>query len=468
MKVFTKDFPRQVGLFIFVLSAWCGNISSVVVNNFVDPVPVFSVRGSTISLLPKKLEEESSLFSLSVSPYTQIIKSCYNDQSAEVPKLGDRVGVWGMGAMAHKLVVDPNVSLGSRVPVYGDKTKFPTFWGYANEHLSVLNGTVNFTKKNDLYYSVDFEYEKIGIRTELACEPAEGFVVSIQGGFCDHKASQPKYYNPLTGEPYVESSSVLSSDPTTAHFMWNELREIHLRELNMDASGYQNIDLDDITFQLAAYYPVFGVDEDVRLVPRATLGVIIPSEDILKKKKLATDKDNVLKTLVPLGNEGFTGFLFEGALCLDFKNTINMTVAAGYTMFKERSIAGYRVPNNQYQCVLYPFTQDVTKKRGGTWHLSASMYAQDFIEGMQCYLDYSWIVHRRDTVTLDVAANLPIFKDGLPVLERLSEFRVGTAHLGLVYNMTKNIQAGAAVQVVLHGFQAFKPYTFMGSLSILF
>lgn len=468
MKVFNKDFPHQVGLVLFIFSALCGNLSPVVVNNFVDPVPVFTVRGSTISLLPKKLEEQSSLFSFNISPYTQITKSCYNDQSAEVASLGARVGPWGMGAMGLGLIANysPNANSSTFTSVYGDVTKFPTFWSQTKDKYASLL-SVNYPKRTYLYYDVDFEYEKVGIRSELACEPAEGFVVSLQGGICDHKAGNPMFYDPTTpGLPYVEGSG--QNDTTVAAFMTTLWRELYLSELNMDAKGYQSMELDDITFQLAAYYPVLGTEEDVRLVPRATVGVIIPGDSILKKKKLSTDKDNVLQELLPVGNEGFTGFFVEGAACLDFKNTVNMTVAAGYTIFKERAIADHRIPNNQYQCILYPFTQNVTKKRGDTWYLSASMYAQDFIEGMQAYIDYSWTVHRRDTITLDVAANLPIFKEGLPVLERLSEFRVGTANFGLVYKLAKNIEAGASVQVVLHGFQVFKPYTFMGSLSIVF
>ena len=470
MKVFNKDFLHHVSVFFFIATACCGFLSPVVVNNFIDPVPVFTARGSSISLLPKKIEEPASLFSLSVSPYTQIIKSCYNDSSVETNQLGDRVGPWGMGAMARNVIQNPGASSSAQVPVYGDATKFPIFWGQAKERLSVLNAII-FTKKTDLFYSVDFEYEKVGIRSEFACEPAEGFVVSLQGGICDHKASTPKYVRPADGTPYPETSEASSADPTTANFMWNEIREIMLGELGMDAKGYQNIELDDITLQVAAYAPItFENDPSsvVRLVPRLTLGVIIPADGLFKKAVSTTAKDNVLKMLVPLGNDGFTGFLMETAVGLDFKDTINLTVAGGYTIFKERSIAGYRVPNNEFQCILYPFTQNVSKKRGGTWHLSASMYAQDFIQGMQCFLDYSWIVHRRDTITLDTVANLPIFEKGLPVLERTSEFRVGTAHLGLVYKMAKNVEAGASVQVVLHGFQAFKPYTFMGTLSVIF
>ncbi len=69
---------------------------------------------------------------------------------------------------------------------------------------------------------------------------------------------------------------------------------------------------------------------------------------------------------------------------------------------------------------------------------------------------------------LDVAANLPFYQFGLPVIARLSEFRVGTGHLGLSYKMTKNLEAGLGLQVVLHGEQVYKPYTFMGSLFIVF
>jgi hypothetical protein len=479
MKVFNIEIRHQSAILIAIAITWCGISSSVVTNNFVDSVPVYSVKGSSISLLPKKTGEESSMFSFSVSPYTQIIKSCYDANGVETSRIGDRTGYWGMGAMARDVIdnYDPNTNPNSWVPIQGDPADFPRFWAQAKDkarYLSTLSTSstkTNFSQQQDLYYSVDFEYEKVGIRSEIACEPARGIVVSLQGGICDHKTSKPTFWKPNTTAPYPETADALAADPLTASFMWNDVRDIMLAELGMEASGYQNIEVDDFTAQLSAYYPIVfpgEVNPSVQLVPRVTAALIIPSDELFKKKKSTLGLDNVLKTLVPIGNDGFAGFMLETGVTLDFKDTINLTFAAGYTIFKERSIADYRLPNGKYQCVLYPFTQNVSKKRGATWHLNGSMYAEDFIPGMKCFMDYSWVVHRRDTITLDDATMLPVFVDGLDVAARLSEFRVGTAHLGLSYKIAKDVEAGLSCQVVLHGTQVYKPYTFMGSLFVAF
>ena len=470
MKVFNVEFQHRCALFVAIVVALCGPISAIVTNNFVDPVPVFSVKGSSISLLSKKLGNESANISVNFSPYTQIIKSCYKADGTESARLGDRVGHWGMGAMARDIIANPGASSSAWVPVLGDPTTFPLFWAQAKDKVASLN-TVNFIQQTDLFYSVDFDYEKVGMRAEVAFEPAEGFVCSLQGGICDHKTSAPRYWNPVTSAAYLETSGAESADPTMAAFMWATRRETYFAELGLDVSGYQNVELDDFTAQVAFSYPLIFKDDPkaaVRLVPRATVGLIIPSDEIMKKKKVSPLKDNVVQGLVPVGNDGFTGLLMEGAVCLDFQDTINFTVAGGYTIFKERSITGYRLPNNKYQAILYPFKQDISKKRGGTWHLGASMFAEEFIQGMQCFVDYSWTVHRRDKITLDDATKLPLFKDGIEAESRRSEFRVGTAHLGLSYKIAKHIEAGFAMQGALHGSQVFKPYTFMGSLFIVF
>jgi len=481
MKVFNVENRHRSAIFIAIFMTWCGVSSSVITNNFVDSVPVYSVKGSSVSLLAKKIGEESSRFSFGVSPYTQIIRSCYDPSGVETKRIGDRTGFWGMGAMARDVIsnYDPNTNPNSWIPIQGEAADFPIFWAQAKDKASYLStaatnisgAKVNFSQQQDLYYSVDFEYEKVGIRSEIAYEPAEGIVVSLQGGVCDHKASKPTFWKPGTQGPYVESDAARNADPLTAAFMWNDQRDIILTELGMDASGYQNIEVDDFVAQVSAYYPVpfkGEVNPTVRLVPRLTGALIVPSDELLKTKKNTVALDNVLKTLVPVGNDGFAGFMLETGATLDFKDTINFTVAAGYTFFKDRSIANYRLANGKYQCVLYPFTQNVSKKRGGTWHMNISMYSEDFIPGMKCFMDYSWIVHRKDTITLDNAALLPVFSDGLDVAARLSEFRVGTAHLGLSYKIARDIEAGLSVQAVLHGTQVYKPYTFMASLFIVF
>lgn len=473
MTIFSRGFYLSIKILIILMTLLSEPLCSVVVNNFVDPLPVYTVRGSQMSLLGRKQEDEKRpYFSFSISPYTQIIKACYGPSSAETQRLGDRIGTWGMGAMARDLIAnyasdrDPE----DYIPVYGDPEDFPLFWNRAKTHRVALNA-MQFTNQRELAYSVDFDYEKIGLRTEFCFEPAEGIVVSIQAGVLDQKASDPKFQNPATSAEYVESTEALSASPVTAAFMWNLERDRLLDELGMHAKGYQEIALDDFTAQVALYYPIeFGgkKDEFVTLIPRVTLGFTVPGEKIWETKPLATEKESVLKMLLPRGADGFTGFSMEGATSLDFKNTINLTFSGGYTFFKERARTDLRVPNNEFQSVLYPFKPPVNHKRGGVWNLTASMFSDGFVQGMKCYADYSWIVKRRDTITVTDSDYVGVFKAGCNTLARLSEFRVGVAHLGLIYEMTDNLQAGTSLQAVLHGTQVYSPYTFTGTLSIVF
>jgi hypothetical protein len=145
-----------------------------------------------------------------------------------------------------------------------------------------------------------------------------------------------------------------------------------------------------------------------------------------------------------------------------------MTLSGGYTLFRSRSRTDLRVPNNEFQNVLYPFKPPVSHKRGGIWNVTASMFADGFIQNLKCYVDYSWIVKRQDTIAVTDADFAIVFEKGCQTLARNSEFRVGVGHLGLVYEMTNNLQAGASLQVVLHGTQVYSPYTFTGTLTLLF
>jgi len=473
MKIFIKNvIERMKTIFLIVLVTSCP-LFSLVVNNHVDPAPIFTVRGSSISLLGKKSDDEkASSFSFSLSPYTQIIKSCYDATSTEQARLGDRTGPWGMGAMAKGLIANytSNGDPDDFVPVYGNADDFTVFWGKAKSYRTAIEA-IRFTKKTDLYYWVDFDYERIGLRSEAAFEPADGFILSVQGGICDHKASNPIFLSPASGSAYPETTEAASASPVTAALMWAAERDVMLSELGLDVKGFQEIGLEDITMQASIYNQITfqdGVDSTVTLIPRLNMGLTIPAENLWKTTVTAGAKESVLKSLLPRGNDGFVGFLVEGSACLDFKDTVNLTLSGGYTLFKSRSRTDLRVPNNEYQCVLYPFKPPVTHKRGGIWHFSATMFSDGFVANMKCFVDYSWIVKTLDTITIDDATYLPVFKDGLDVLSRLSEFRVGTGHLGMIYQVNNNLEAGLGIQVVLHGTNVFKPYTFMGSLSLCF
>jgi hypothetical protein len=477
MKIFIKKFIERIKTIFLIVLATSSPVSALVVNNHVDPAPLFTVRGSSISLLGKKSsDEKTSSFSFSLSPYTQIIKSCYDATASEQVRLGDRIGPWGMGAIAYNLIAnytsdgDPD----DFVPVYGSAATFPVLWAKAKSsspsYRSAIAGT-RFTKKTDLYYWVDFDYQKIGLRSEISCEPADGFVLSLQGGICDHKASNPIFLSPASGSAYPETSDAATASPVTAAFMWNAERDVMLSELGLDVKGFQEIGLEDITMQASIYNQIAfqdDADSGVTLIPRLNLGLTIPAESMWKTTATAGAKESVIKSLLPRGNDGFVGFLVEGSACLDFKDTINLTLSGGYTFFKSRSRTDLRVPNNEYQCVLYPFKPPVTHKRGGIWHFSATMFSDGFVPNMKCFVDYSWIVKTLDTITIDDATYLPVFKDGLDVFSRLSEFRVGIGHLGMVYQVNDNMEAGLGLQVVLHGTNVFKPYTFMGGLSLCF
>jgi hypothetical protein len=440
-------------------------------NNPFDPVSSPGTHGSAPQHLFKKQPSKKGRGTWQIAPYTQITKSGLGVDGNEA-KLGNRTGTWGMASLAYGLISNPTADAGDQVPVHGKKTDFPYLWASAqNADVKTALPIMTWETRTDGYYSVNFDYSRVGIRSSASFEPVNGFVFSVHGGICDRKISNVKFYDPSESTDTVYDET--SSDVIVGSFMKQEARRLIFEELSIDATGFHDVQLEDTIAQVSVYYPFSFEEEDddergsIHFLPSITLSAILPTERLGSESTSTTYTRDKILTL-PIGNEGFLGGTLEAGFTLDFRDTINFHAAAGYTIYEDRALINQRIPNNEYQSVIYPFKLDITKKRGDSWHLHAAAFSENFIQHGKAFLDYTWVVHRKDTITLKDATLLPTFRNGIIQLEKDSEWSAGSLHCGFSYEMAKGLEGGIAFQTVLHGTRVYKPYHFMASLGLSF
>ncbi len=482
------------------------DIDALIPSSFADPAPPFHIRGINPSLTFCRHDEkdDAPLAALNITPYRHFVTNALNKNGNDVP-IGDRLGRWSMAGMLWK-AKDVHGSSPTENPRGFAKAwanLFPTLYstvapvGAAAGQVSLIidndenqTDVIDWSKQERGFYSVKPQFERLGLRGEICLELIENIKLNIQGGVCEYNFT-PTFLNPITGVCYDEVTSVIS-DPIDGRLMLSAARTAIAREIGLNISSYRQLVAEDASAQLSICYPFKYKDKagDVvlNLSPRITGGLIAP---VSKKENLD------IAFSLPVGNDDTLGGMIECALDLDFKETILANIACGYTLFDESNRKGYRVPSNIRESVLYPHKRDVHIERGGTWHLNASLQAQNFIEGLKAYIDYTWIVHRPDrfsftdstafaarlaavqSVTINGIVFTPLtvaeiaetndgFAYGLEKLRTDSSWQATLLHGGLSYQLANNLEAGVSMQATFSGRNVFENTTLMGSVSFLF
>lgn len=99
---------------------------------------------------------------------------------------------------------------------------------------------------------------------------------------------------------------------------------------------------------------------------------------------------------VPFGNNGHNAGDFVTGLSFLFYESVEVGIEGGGTFFMKRQINNFRVPNNPYQNIIYPYKTDVEVRPGATWHCGAYMNARHFDSNFSLHAQYLYINHDTD------------------------------------------------------------------------
>lgn len=436
---------------------------AVVLRSPSDPAPMYSVYGANKTGTHKKKNHLEFI----TSPYYQHSYKALNKERKGVP-LGD---MHGRANMLGLLLGFKN-SAGSAY--LNDKYKLDdatnnTVLHKAYENIYVVTDGKKYLDKKDMsadpgyqdlnkkegHLSSLLDYERVGVRGMVNYSLDAGLGFCLKGGVAQYRV-KPVY----TANPETELTGDLL-DAINNNLMTSvQIRKIE-KELNIKILGeIEESGFEDASAELYWRRPYKLKDSEGDLValaiPYIGVGAIIPVAD--KKVSGSTWSQS-------LGNNGFYGITGTVEVAFDFPGMVKISVGGTGTFFEEQDMGLQHVPTSQYQQILYPWKTTVTKRLGNQWKVYGAMRANQFVENMNAYFDFQYIINERDKVTLtgkDKAFFLP---------QKLADESYSDAQLfsfGLDYEITEHLKFGFAVQSLFTGKHAWKTTTVLGSLDFIF
>ncbi len=477
---------------------------STPLNNVFDTQPLYNVFG-----LDKFYKErDKGEIRLHISPFYQSGSTARNDDGIKVPA-GDRLGKWNMFGIFFgqpAAPTPPNPINFAAVPpaagmpfssylTAGNSIRTTTIQALSDSRYRVgpmagavvdggLTAETNFKpeKHTFAYISQPTEYEKLGVRSQLNFDFGFGLGVVAKGGVVDIKNAPSQFIlekqfgitngvvTAGTGDPAAEVGDSLADAKAifNALFESKKLKGI-TSDLGINLNTYRKTAAEDLLLQLYWHFPFDFEDRAgdvaVTVVPYLAAGAWVPVNDALKQNN---------PFAVPVGNDGYYGFVAEGSLAFDFpvvprsEQTLQVAVGGGVMLFNEMTLKQQRFPSSPCQAGLIPWQTDIRKTPGITWYFNGSMKAEEFVDGLSVYLDYMYTQHLRDSVTIleSTPARLDAFKNGLDLYKRQSAWTNQQVNAGFNYRITDSLMLGGAVQGHISGVRVMRTVTVLGSITL--
>lgn len=445
------EFLRNIKFLLYIIIF----VSPVYI--FADPAAIFSDPGMThvvfgIDRFPT--EKENWKFDLSFSPFYQHSTGARDKNGNKVPE-GDRLGLW------QTLPILVSTASTNAAPVCKPYTEqnYKTLYKLRNAANVVITDCMITCTNTDGAYSVDIDYEKMGMRFCLDAALSGGFGLSIKTGAADYK--QTPTFRDKTNYEDADSTPVkyLQDNSVMLQCTQAELAT----ELGYSLERYQTTAFEDTFAELYWSNGFIFNDKDgnkvVKVSPYIGAGVWIPTG-----KKYNQDRFFSL----PSGQDGFWGLTLEGALNFDFPGTILVNFGGGITVFETKTLCSQRVPNHPRQVGFIPWKAKIRKEPGPAWNFSFSIIGKKIVDNLNVYFDYLYCRHERDSICMkedDCSRNQLFYPK---VLEENSVWRSQMFQLGFNYEITPNLAFGVAGQTHISGFRVYKTHTILGSVTFTF
>lgn len=173
---------------------------------------------------------------------------------------------------------------------------------------------------------------------------------------------------------------------------------------------------------------------------------------------------------LPFGNNGHHAVRVDAGFSLDFFDTIEIGAHGGFTRFSDKNFSKYRVPNNDWQNGIYPFTTSVNIKPGNNYHIGVFMNSIHFIECMNFYMEYLYVTHIKDRIHLcqETLNGVGIQPFNTENLECKSQWTSQVINASLNYELSPNFLGGFLVQIPIERKNAYKSTMYMLSLEMAF
>lgn len=175
---------------------------------------------------------------------------------------------------------------------------------------------------------------------------------------------------------------------------------------------------------------------------------------------------------ISLGNNGHYGLGLTGGFTLNFIETVELGLEAGFTHFTDRCYCNYPVPTSDFQEGMFPRKANLTKEPGSNWTFVATLGAYHFISCLSFYVQFVGVHHNRDNfynldpILITPALNAPAdtFVASNILVQKMreeSEWESNFVDVHFTYDISDDMQLGFFWQAPVRQEFAYRSTTVM-------
>jgi len=329
------------------------------------------------------------------------------------------------------------------------------------------------------HYSVPIEYEKTGLRMRFAFDFGWGFGLSAKTGVVDIR-QEPSFIDKTDSNTTAHAADKTLikrylMDELPRQYVFGDIpsvntvddKPITTHELDFKTDVYRETTFEDTHIDLHWCFPFDAKDDDgdvaVTFAPYLSFGVWAPSGN----------KQDIHQAFsIPSGNDGYVGYTLEGAFDMDFNQNFQLSLGGGAVFYGSKEYSEYRMPSSIYQAGIYPWMTKLRRKPGPVWYANLSLKAHEFIKNFSASLEYIYIQHNRDSITLlesnETRKTAFINGKGPETLQEYSRWKSNIIQGGIEYKVCPGLQLGLSFQAHISGVYVYRTTTVMGTMSLVF
>lgn len=491
-------------LFVCIIASFgqiCGMIISTLNNN--DPLPLYfthTPHDYLTTQIKRSLRQPCidqpcfdpyppfNRFLFSIGGFHQKASRGRNFDKKRVP-LGDIAGRWDMLSMLYGPVPPGFTLAGTQLGtakqiIFSDIPEVVMNPDFPIPEEDVLNDPHDRIG----FFSVPIKYQKAGFRfaLEFALLPCGELGLGIYGGAATIKQTVSEFID-LTDKCVTSCEQMQACDQTNPpipvvpdgfldltptgsricniqdQLMQPDKADMIFRQICQDPCDVKQMSWEDVHIVLwwrelfrindcgDSCYPGFSI------MPFAQIEVTVP---------LSEKKDRTKLLSLPFGNDSHWALGGMAGFSIDFYETLEIGFAGGITHFFAADFHKFRVPTYETQSGIFPFFTDVKRQPGRNIRFDAHLTAHHFLCLLTGWVQYSYVCHNEDEITLKNPADIPFYRPD--VLECVTKWESQILNTGATYDISPNIALGVVVQWPLMQRNAYRSTTILGTIQVEF
>lgn len=336
------------------------------------------------------------------------------------------------------------------------------------------------------FWSMPIEYRKYGIRIQADIGTCGDFGFRVQAGVATIRQDvcPVDLTCSATGDPCPDANCLVNNFSCTCRqfvtkYIMNQTNII-ADTLGLDMDNFCETDLEDLVLSIYwSHCYDFNKNSDNPCYPEYTFAPYFIGEFCAPLSK--AQNNNVLFSL-PFGTNRHWGMGLTGGFNVNFLETVQIGLEAGFMRFSSETYFNYPVPTNDLQQGIYPRKADLCIRPGHTWTFGAKLNAHHFLSCLSCFSEFRLIHHCDDHIS--VLRAIPVTPlaptptcpaDTFTAADiKLQKMREETAwdssffNVSFDYDISEHMALGFLWQAPISQEFAYRPTTVMGSLIIRF